>query len=339
MHSADLIRMKILTSSLFVGVLTLPFLLPFSSARADLYQFTTPVSGQYTTGANWTDATNPLGSGVVPNLQVANTAQIANGAAVSYTPGGDLIIKNGGQLEVTNGSFTQVGGNNYLQLNGNGSILVDGGTFNQGTDSANPFSLNGTTGNAFTITSGAANFTNSFQLNSGLTYTQSGGTVTIVSSAEFDFNISTGTLSGGTLSTRLITGINGGGGTHYFNISGGTLSLGTATDHTYIYAGAPTHYLNFTANSQGVIDFSNSSGASTISQVQGFITAGGIEYNNAVSPLSDFLITQVGNDTYLRLNPTLLTAIPEPSSVAGSILLGAAGLFGVLHYRRRQAAA
>lgn len=33
-----------------------------------------------------------------------------------------------------------------------------------------------------------------------------------------------------------------------------------------------------------------------------------------------------------------LTAIPEPSSVAGSVLLGVAGLFRVLRYRRRQAA-
>ena len=61
-------------------------------------------------------------------LQAGDIAVINNGTAVSYTPGGDLVIKNGGMLQITNGSFTQVIGNNYIQLNGNGSILVNGST-------------------------------------------------------------------------------------------------------------------------------------------------------------------------------------------------------------------
>jgi len=86
---------------------------------------------------------------------------------------------------------------------------VDGGTFNQGTASSNPFNLGGSIGNAFTITSGVANFSYNVNINPGLTFSIQGGTVNSLTH-EFDFNNNTLFMSGGTLNTTLITGINSG---------------------------------------------------------------------------------------------------------------------------------
>ena len=172
----------------------------------------------YGTGADWSGSAVPVTSN-------GGVALIANGESVTYNPGGDILISNGGELEISSGSWTQINGNNWIQLGaqgsgastGNGTILVNGGTFNQGTDSAQPFNLTGT-GNLFQVMSGTANFTGNFNVNAGLTYSQSGGTVN-VTNGEFDFNTTTITLSGGNLNTKLITGVNA-GGTAIFNLSG-----------------------------------------------------------------------------------------------------------------------
>ena len=206
----------------------------------------------------------------MPNTSAGDTAIIGNGSAVTYTPGGDLTIANGGMLQVTNGSFTQAVGNNYIQLNGNGTILVNGGAFNQGTASSTPFNLNGTTGNAFTMTGGAANFNTSFEINVGLTFTQAGGLLT-VGGNEADFSGGGATLSGGIFNAKLITGVNGPAGNHIFNISGGTLNL-TGAAFNGIYGGGTTQYINFTPGSAGQITFS--SGSTTAADVQNFINNG-----------------------------------------------------------------
>ena len=303
-----------------LGVAATSLVFGVLSSQATVYNFTnTAGTNEYTTGGNWS-------GGVLPNTANGDTANIANGSAVTYTPGGDLTIANGGILQVTSGSFTQVVGNNYIQLNGNGTIRVNGGTFNQGTASSTPFNVTGT-GNLFAVSSGAVNINSSFNLNVGLSYTQTGGTV-IVTGAETDFNSTTNTLSGGTLSTKLITGVNG-PGSSIFNVSGGTLNL-SGSAFNGIYAGGVTQYLNFTPGSTGKITFS--SGSTTTTDVQNFINAGVIEYNGGgTGTLSNFVITSNAGVVTLSL-----PAVPEPSTVALS-LLGALGVMGWTLRRKRTA--
>lgn len=281
------------------------------SAHADT--FSGAFNNDYQTAGNWT-----LGS--VPNTANGATATINGGQAVTYNPGGDFFVGNGGTLEISNGSWTQINSGAWIQLRG-GTILVDGGTFNQGTASSNPFNLGGSTGNAFTITSGVANFSFNVNINPGLTFSIQGGTVNSVSH-EFDFNNNTLSMSGGTLNTTLITGINS-GGAGIFTLSGGVINL---SDPAGIYAGGPAEPVNFTVGSTAVINFN---GGTSLSTVQNMVTAGVIEYNGTIdSTLSDFNVTQSGGTVSVQLN-----AVPEPS-VFAVIATGAAGL---LMFRRRRA--
>lgn len=263
----------------------------------------------YNTPGNWS-------SGSVPATSNGATAVINNGATVDYfggSDGGDLIVSNGGELEISNGTFQQVQNNNYIQLGeqgsgaaiGNGTILVNGGTFDQGTDSAEPFNLTGT-GNTFTITSGAANFDSPFAAAAGLTVNINGGTTSIT--GELDYDSTTFTLAGGVLNTTLITGVNGPAGST-LTISGGLLNLSSGTG---IYGASSTDPVNFTAGSTGSIDFE----AVSASQVNAYLTSGAIEYNGLTDP-SAFLVTSTGADSSLL---TAIVAAPEPSTY---------GLFGL----------
>ena len=135
------------------------------------------------------------------------------------------------------------------------------------------------------MTSGTANLTGNFNINAGLTYSQSGGTMN-VTNGEVDFNTSTITLSGGTLNTKLVTGVNSGTNTAIFNISGGNLNLSSAANP--IYGGSTSQYVNFTTGSTGVINFTGGISSSTIDN---YITNSAIEYNNATAPTYDFVVT------------------------------------------------
>ncbi len=300
-----------------------------AQAQNTVYNFTNlDANGSYNDANNWDMF-------AVPDLTTTNTADIGGsngtpGVAVTYTPGGDLVIKNGGVLEVTSGSFTQAAGsNNYLQLNGGGTVLVDGGTFNQGPISSNPFNVTGT-GNAFTISSGAVNLDTSFSLAVGLNFSMTGGTLTVPNqnagggNLETDFNSTTATMSGGVFTTRLITGVNG-GAQSTFNIAGGMLTL---TDvNTPIYGGGTTHYINFTLNSTGVIDFTGT--GVTTAQVQNYIAASVIEVNNATATAAAFNIQGTSGNITLSLAGA---AVPEPSTVALTVL----GVLGLAYWTVRR---
>ena len=327
--------------------------------------FTAAMDNDYKTPGNWS-------GGVVPNTAGGDTAQINNGSAVTYNPGGDFAIGNGGTLQITNGSWTQITSGAWIQLGqgaGNGHILVDGGTFNQGTAGNNPFNVNGT-GNTFTVTSGAANFSSSVQARSGVawslsggtttmtvgnlevqsggvfsvsggslniaggvilqdgsSWSQTGGTVTLGAGSEFDYNSLTGCfMSGGVLNVpKLLTGVNGPVGSS-FDFSGGVINDGGSVFNGWYGADNANHPFNFTLGSTGVINFLNS--ATTISQVTGWLAAGGIQYNDTIAP-SAFSVTQPGGTG----TTVILQVIPEPSSLA-AFLVGATGL---LILRRRRA--
>ena len=314
-------RRSLAAASVLLACAALP-----AHAQNTVYNFDNLVGdGNYNDARNWDQ-------GAVPSLATTNTAVIgapaaaggAPGVAVTYNPGGDLIIKNGGILQIASGSFTQAGGNNYYQLNGNGTVLISGGTFSQGTASSTPFNVTGT-GNALNITAGAFNVRTNFSLSTGLNFNQSGGTV-MVAGNETDFNSATNVLSGGVFNTNLITGVNGPNGSQ-FNISGGTLNL---TGSTAIYGGGANQFINFTPNSAGQITFS--SGTFTIASVKNFLNSGAIEYNstieNAASGYPDFTFAQNGANVTLGI-----VGVPEPSSVA-LIALGAVGLAGWALRRR-----
>ena len=147
-----------LSLSQSVQVLCAVFLAVSLPAAAQVNTWTGSISNDYSTAGNWS-------AGSVPNLTTGITALINNGNAVTYNATTDFLISNNSTLEISNGSWTQTGGNNWIQLQGNGNILIDGGTFNQGTAGNNPFNISNS-GNTFTITSGAANFNASLTSNS-----------------------------------------------------------------------------------------------------------------------------------------------------------------------------
>lgn len=218
----------------------------------------------YSSAANWN-------GDAVPTLATGGLALINDGDQVDYNSGnGDFIIANGGELEVSNGSWDQWNGGNWIQLGeggGNGHILVNGGTFNQGTAGNNPFNTEGT-GNTFTISSGSAAFNGGgVQVNAGLTWLQSGGNVT--SAASLQVQGGTYTQSGGTVSftgAGIAVAQNGAGST--WNQSGGTVSFtgnlqlnGTAAPNNLI----STNFVmsGGTMNVGGEADFSNTTSSMT----------------------------------------------------------------------------
>lgn len=347
--------------------------LNLSAATAN---FTGAVNSDYKNVGNWS-------GGAIPDTANGDTAVIANGSAVTYdpslAPAGDYVISNGGTLQVTNGSWSQITSGAWIQLgaggvDGNGHILVNGGTFNQGTAGNTPFNVSGT-GNTFTITSGSANFTSQVNavsgitwninggttamtagplivqsggrvnvsagtlnlggnlvLENGSTWNQTGGTVNLGANAEFNFNsLSGSSMSGGTLNIgKLFTGVNGPVGST-FNFSGGVINNG-ATSFSGMYGGDNgDHPLNFTLGSTGVINFLN--GNTNIADVNGWLVAGGILYNNAINP-NAFQISQLGGPG-TTVSLSLISAIPEPSTYAffGGLVAVAAAV-----YRRRRSA-
>ncbi|MEI8342040.1 MAG: PEP-CTERM sorting domain-containing protein [Verrucomicrobiota bacterium] len=283
------------------------------SAHAQAATYTTIAAGDYQTAGNWDN-------GVPVLTGTANTAVVNQ--VMTYNPGGDFSLNGGGTLEITTGgSWTQINGVAWIQLGGNGHILVDGGTFNQGTAGNNPFNLGGT-GNTFTISSGAAYFNSSFNAGTALTYLQTGGTVNTV--GEFDANSTTASMSGGILNTTLITTQNAIAGVDTFTFSGGVINLSSGFG---IYGGNAKQ-INFTLGSTGVINFN---GGTSLSAVQGMVTSGIIELNGTIDAgLADFSVTQpggTGTPVILQLNQ-----VPEPS-VFASFAIGACGLLGL---RRRR---
>jgi hypothetical protein len=274
--------------------------------------FTGSISNDYGTAGNWSTNT-------VPNLTTGATAVINNGDAVTYNPGGDFVIDNNSTLEVSNGSWTQINTNNWIQLAGNGNILVDGGTFNQGSAGNSPFNISNT-GNTFTITSGAANFNTSLaSTSSGVTYNFNGGVTTI--NGEIDFNTNNNILfDGGTVNATLITAVNN-ANNGILTFEAGTLNL---SSNYGIYSPSTTAPLNFTTGSTAAINFE----AVSASTVQGWVNSGIITYNGATVP-SDFIVTSTGAGSSLL---TAVSEAPEPSTY-GMMGLGLAAL--VIGLRRR----
>ena len=247
--------------TLGLSILT-AFALPVVSAHAQTtWTFTGATSNDYATSTNWSPSGPPTLVGTSSNVALIN-----NGSAVTYNSGPDFVINGGSTLEITNGSWTQIGGGGWIQLgqtnsgtSGNGNILVNGGTFNQGTAGNNPFNTSGT-GNTFTISSGSAAFNGGgIQVNSPLTWLQSGGNVTSAASLQVQgggYTQSGGiaTITGNAIAT------NGGGS---WTQSGGVLNI---SGNLQLNSGAGNFlFSSGTINETGAeVDFSNLGSLSTM---------------------------------------------------------------------------
>ena len=268
--------------------------------------------GEYTTGANWTGSS-------VPNTNGGDTAVI-NSGNVTYTPGGDLAIHSGGKLQISGGSWTQSGGIAWIQMTG-GSLLVNGGTFNQGT--AGNIITDATS--SVTVTSGTANLSGNY------IYQASGGALTISGTGTVNVAgefkpIDTFSMSGGKLTANLISFADGPGS---ITFSGGSISLNGAGANSGFYGGG-TKSLNFTSSSTGSLFFSSYTLTELTSD--GFLTNGTIRYNGTIDA-GQFTLTAADSGVYVSLTSA---AIPEPSTyaaLAGMVILGTA----VLARRRKQA--
>jgi hypothetical protein len=266
-------------------------------------------SGEYTTGSNWA-------GGSVPNTDGLNTATpdtaLINSGNVTYTPGGDLFVRNGGILQINGGSWTQAGGNAWIQLGG-GSLNVAGGVFNQG--SSDNIVKNAST--VINISAGTANFNGNLihdTVNNGqLNIT--GGTVNVAN--EFK-PISSFTMTAGVLDANLISFADGPGG---ITFTGGTISLNGAGGNSGFYGGSLAKGLNFTTGSTGTLFFETY----TIAELNtdGFLTNGTIQLDGAISSGSFNVYEQGGG--------VVVTLVPEPSVV----MLACGGLGTILFFRRR----
>jgi len=189
--------------------------------------------------------------------------------------------------------------------------------------------LNIQSGGNFTMSAGSLTLGGGLSLENGSIWSQTGGTVTLGADSEFDFSSLTGSsMSGGTLNvTKLLTGVNGPLGAT-FSFSGGVINDGATAFNGWYGADNADHPFNFTSGSTGVINFTG--GTTSIGDVNGWLAAGGIQYNGTISP-SSFIVTQPGG---VGTTVTLM-AVPEPSTYA--YLLGGLVIAGAFHRRRRLA--
>jgi hypothetical protein len=253
--------------------------------------------GEYTDGANWI-------GGTVPDLAAAgNTALITSGA-VTYTPGGDLAIHNGSTLQISGGSFIQAGGIAWMQFQG-GNILVDGGTFSQGSAG----NLLRDASSSVTCTAGTINWTGNLLYDPTSTGALTlSGTGAITTTAEFK-PIADFSMGGGTLSANLISFADGPGG---IDLSGGRIVVDGSAFGYGIYGGSVDKSIDFVTDSSGELFISNFDLATLTTSA--FLSNGTITYNGAVDA-GAFSATEVDGGVLISM------PVPEPATI-GMLALG-----------------
>jgi hypothetical protein len=240
--------------------------------------------GEYTEASNWTPAS-------VPDLAAGgNTAKISSGA-VTYTPGGDLVVHNGSTLQISGGSFIQLGGIAWMQMAG-GHLLVDGGTFNQG-ECAN---IVRDAASSITVSAGTANFSGSLMFEENMGDFIISGTGVVQVENEFK-PIKTFTITGGTLRAVLVSLSDGPGS---LEISGGRVEIdGSAVGHG-VYRTENDGSISFTRGSTGTLFVKNM----TLDQfrISGFLSNGAITYKGKVNS-SSFDVVEVEGGVEISLYP------------------------------------
>ena len=252
----------------------------------------------YLSGANWSSSSVPVLNGAT-----SGTALINNSSAnVNYVSGPDFILDNGGELEVSAGTWYQTAGGGWIQMGeteggftGNAAILVNGGTFNQGTDSNNPFAVSGV-GNTFSISSGSANFTTTFNSVSGITYNFSGGSVNMAAASTLTVqNGGNINVSGNTSMT-----VNGNisfqtGGT--WNQSGGTVSMVAGSEADFSSVSGVT-ISGGTFNIPKLFTMINGPAGSTVNFSGGVVVDGATAFSGWYAPgANEFNFTTASSGT------------------------------------------
>lgn len=199
-------------------------------------------------------------------LRLSGSFALSNRVFVGSSP---AVIPPTGGFWLDNANVTVVAWSGSYQLSG--QLRVSAGTLNLGTSSGN--SLNYHTGSVITVEGGTVNIAGRLARDTGFdgattTYTQSGGTLTVVTNdstaiarAGFDIGASGSsfTMSGGTIIVQKATGNRDANGGDYFvaasttDITGGTLQIGnssTSSGQTIrINSSAPVYHLTvYTTN-------------------------------------------------------------------------------------------
>jgi hypothetical protein len=254
-----------------------------------------------------TAANQPILTTTAPSSGSFGTVQINSGGTLQVSSGGSLTtgssmtVAAGGTLDLQGGTVT-INSNSSLALGG--TLNVSSGTLNVGSVSGN--SINYVSGSVITINGGVVNVTGRIARDTGaigntVTYSQSGGTVTVVtvgssSSTRAGFDIgapgSSFTWSGGTIAIQRATS----NSSDYLNVAstsnvtGGTLQIGNSNTPAsqIIKINSTVPIFNFAVNS------TNSPSAQLVTNspaVKGNITISGgtLDANNlAISIAGNF---------------------------------------------------
>jgi len=267
----------------FVAIVTL--LVGAVVLRGAGHSYTGPDNGEWETASNWSNQ-------AVPNLQSADTYTIGNGRTVVYTPLGVPPAVRPKALDwATNTTVTITGqGSSWIQGGGDRSwIKIGDGAGKTGTlNVADGASWSSGTSNTLVVFLGAAGANGFVTIGPGSRLTTE-GTLRLMNNSIFRSsgtvsasNVSLQgagsiTLSGGVLSSTILSFDGPATSTGLVTLSGGHLTLSTV-NHGGIFGGGATQYINFTPGSNSELRFSNIADAETN------ITTGKIRFSGSTVP-------------------------------------------------------
>ncbi|MBN2164618.1 MAG: hypothetical protein JXR25_10670 [Pontiellaceae bacterium] len=197
--------------------------------------------GDYLVASNWV-------GGVVPDLAASGDTALIRGGDAVYYAGPDLMIGGGSTLQISGGSWTQTNGISWIQLGG-GNLLIDGGTFNQGTAG----NIVRNADSSISVTAGMANFAGNFIVatNFGSFAVSGAGTVNVENELKVNNDFA---VSGGTLTCSLISFADGTGS---LLLSGGQVVVDGSGAFSGFYGGGGGKSLDFSGGSAGSLFLAN----------------------------------------------------------------------------------
>ncbi|MCC5842676.1 MAG: PEP-CTERM sorting domain-containing protein [Verrucomicrobia bacterium] len=212
-------------------------------------------------------------------------------------------------MQINGGSWTQINEIAWIQMSG-GTLAINGGVFNQGSSG----NILRNAASAIIVSGGTANLNGNLEYNPTSLGTLSLTSGTLNVGSEFK-PISDFYMTAGTLSANLISFADGPGSIYF---SGGTIQVNGSAFGNGLYGGGDKS-IDFSTGSTGGLFLDNLTPSEFFST--GFLTNGTIRHNGAISE-ADFIVSESGSGT-------LITVIPEPSTlglVMLSLMAGAIGL-------------
>ncbi|MBS4042388.1 MAG: hypothetical protein KGZ59_01050, partial [Chitinophagaceae bacterium] len=299
-----------------------------------LYQTTTPLSGNITTGSSitsfqtgaWENTSTWVG-GVVPTsssdvtiaathvVTISSTAATAASLAVNATGQLDITgstlavgttITNSGTINI-NGGTTTVTGASTTGVSNTGTFNISSGTFNVSSDGANNRRFTSATG-ALNVTGGTLNVFGNFAVNSG-NFTQSAGLISI------NGNNGIVAVAGGTHLCVINTA-----GT--INASGGTIRVvnpSVATSTRSVYVDGQSNATSFT----GTHTFEFGDGTNNVAgTTEGFVIE---NYSSSRLPIQNVIVNSANGGTNRFVRNTLATG--NGTYIKGNLTINSGGEF------------